>query len=477
MKKTVCVFLVCILLIGVFAGCSDKGYSKELDKAIEELKLRGNQGFNAELNTYGYNGKAYVKIKYTSGDMGVDYLDSLVIIGDNRKYVSMYADNKNGKVYSKDNYYLIEESGSLNFDVNQTLISMLSTMRDWNWDTTENKVNLVLKHKLSNEDISLLDSETDLSYYMKMLFGNSLTKAMLNGTTLVLTLDQKSNKLMYLSFDLTEVLKTAVDGGISDASLKINLTREMSVELNGSIITREVYDAMKAQEHSTSSEPIVEPTEPFIEPATEVNVPEETIVETIPVDTTPVETAYQNTTEETKSEESQPSFTMNPNEFTKYQPGEPADVTGLEFVLNDVKYNGFNIDSLTVQNNKWSILDFSDEIEFLSEGESGTLQFISDNNNGINYSTLGLTYIKQNEELILTAITVKCGFGDEMPYDLRFTGPHGFVNGISLSKLIDILGSAGMSKNGNIYSWNLEGAILDVYVSDEVGVYGFRLSR
>ena len=467
MKKVVCILLIGILMVGLFTGCRKTDYSEEIDKAIAELKNRGRLGFTAELNKYNYDGPAYISVKYNVGNSGIDYLESLAIVGENRHHVSMYADNANNKIYNGD-YYLVEEDGSLDFDVKQALIELLSVVRGWSWEVSENKVNLVLKHKLTEENVDVLCNQASFSSIAKMVMGNALTKDMLKNVTLVLMLDLKTNKLTFLSFDLTDTLKSAVDSSIESASLKINLTRETDVEMIGSVISKEEYEALNKDEEA-----------PTKEPSEETNETEENTVgqETVPSESQEVET-------EPSEEVSTPESSEVPSVATP----EAVKLKQLWCSVNDVVINDSfsNLDVLFDAG--WS-LDASSDIlgDLVDPNSQITLVFVLDSDNV--ESRLTLRYVNNQKEgkplsdCLLQEVS--CTAGDPIlnyNYDgvkfslcdiLKLGDSKDFV----LASIEDATEASSDSEYYGVVTVRVESSLLTMYIDDAIGLYGFTIER
>lgn len=466
MKKVVCILLIGILMVGLFTGCRKTDYSEEINKAIAELKTRGRLGFTAELNKYNYDGPAYISVKYNVGNAGIDYLESLAIVGENRHHVSMYADNANNKIYNGD-YYLVEEDGSLDFDVKQALIELLSVVRGWSWEVSENKVNLVLKHKLTEENVNVLCNQASFSSIAKTVMGNALTKDMLKNLTLVLMLDLKTNKLTFLSFDLTDTLKSAVDSSIESASLKVNLTRETNVEMIGSVISKEEYEALNKDEEA-----------PTKEPSEETNETEENNVgqETVPSESQEVET-------EPSEEVSTPESSEVSSATT-----EAVKLEHLWCSVNDVVINDSFSNLNMLFDAGWSLDASSDVLGDLVDPNSQiTLVFVLDSDNV--ESRLTLRYVNNQEEgkplsdCLLQEVS--CTAGDPI-LNYNYNGVKftlcdilklGDSKDFVLASIEDAAEASSDSEYYGVVTVRVESSLLTMYIDDAIGLYGFTIER
>lgn len=516
MKRLYVILLVVALIISCLTGCNSSKSREIFDKA--KSTVSNYTGLKLSFSLATTSGSSSVESYKLYCDaiaeecQGTSHYNGLVIIGENRTFNEYYVQGPT--VYSRSNSGIATydaEEKSTGYSLKSDFIALLSALSSLSWKESENKTQVVLTHKLSSSDIESLFNSTKLGNVLTDFTGSGISKLDLVNCSISAKFTKETNVPISLAIDLTKavpdiakqegidsVILTVVISEVNSIPAKIKIkdtvipettepddgaTKENAKEAPGE--TQEVSENRDDPATPVRGEPVYEGVPHYPDGYKPEGSGEEIIYDS--EYTKPSEVPTVEITEEPSKETTEPA--AMPSEDGSYRRHSPDKVSGNEFTINGKYYNGLSITMGQLLQNGWVVLDVvSDEGNIVYPGKTHFLEFAPENNNGLSYATIDLEYVNDTDSEVEVSpkylssiyVNVKDPGYDIMLLDTYFTGPKGFVNGMTYSELVEILGNGKVSSSSEGViecSWVLGDLNLTVYVSNTIGVYAFKLSR
>ena len=516
MKRLCVVLLVVALIVSCFTGCNSSKSKEIFDKAKSVVSNYNGLKLSFSLSTAaGSNTVESYKLycdAIAEESQDASHYNGLVIIGDNRIFNEYYVIGST--VYNRSNtaissYVLGEPTG---YSLKSDFIALLNSLSSLSWKESENKTQVILTHKLTSVDVDSLFNSTKLGNVLEDFAGGNISKIDFVNCSVTVKFIKESNIPVSLAIDLTNAVPDiATQEGVDSVILTVVISElnnlvipEISGKDDDVTVPVETDDGSVKENENTAPSESAEVVENRDDPATPVSgepvfegVPhysdgheEEGSGEEIIYEEDPTKSSEPPTEEVTEAPvESSTEPNSMPSADGSYRRHAADKVSGNEFTLNGKYYNGLSITIGQLYQNGWVVLDVvSDEGDVIYPGKTHRLEFAPENNNGLSYATIDLDYVNDTDSEVEVSpkylssvyVNVKDPGYDIMLLDAYFTGPKGFVNGMTYNELVEILGNGSLvssSEGSNEYSWSLEDLTLTVYVSNTLGVYAFKLSR